>query len=207
MNHSINIKTKKQFKETTMIEKLPEGHIIKTMVQEHEQILGVLDDLTQVSNKLSDTDPVQGEKLMSKCNQLAVKLIMAEPHHKREEDVLFIEMEKHGIIGPTQVMRSEHDEMRKLKHQLKEKTASNDTTWNLKVSDITWLIDQLCNTLRSHIEKENTFLYPLALRAITDDLTWKEMKLKCDQIGYCCFCPHEKEKTETQELINNPEMI
>ena len=207
MNHSINIKTKKQFKETTMIEKLPEGHIIKTMVQEHEQILGVLDDLTQVSNKLSDTDPVQVEKLMSKCNQLAVKLIMAEPHHKREEDVLFIEMEKHGIIGPTQVMRSEHDEMRKLKHQLKEKTASNDTTWNLKVSDITWLIDQLCNTLRSHIEKENTILYPLALRAITDDLTWKEMKLKCDQIGYCCFCPHKKEKTETQELINNPEMI
>ena len=76
-----------------MIENLPEGHIIKTMFQEHEQILGVLDDLTQISNKLSDTDPVQGEKLMSKCNQLAIKLIMAEPHHKREEDVLFIEME------------------------------------------------------------------------------------------------------------------
>mgnify|MGYP001220932375 CR=1 FL=1 len=190
-----------------MIEKLPEGHIIKTMIQEHEQILCVLDELTQISNRLSDTDPVQVEKLMSQCNQLTIKLIMAEPHHKREEDVLFIEMEKYGIIGPTQVMRSEHDKIRKLKHQLKEETASYDNTWNLKVSDITWLIDRLCNTLRTHIKKENTILYPLALRVITDDLTWEQMKLKCDQIGYCCFCPYEKEKMEPQELINNPEII
>ena len=80
-----------------MFESLPEGHVIKTMFKEHKQILGVLDELTQISNNISDTDSVQGLKLMSQCNQLAVKLIMAEPHHKREEDVLFIEMEKYGV--------------------------------------------------------------------------------------------------------------
>ena len=190
-----------------MFESLPEGHVIKTMFKEHKQILGVLDELTQISNNISDTDSVQGLKLMSQCNQLAVKLIMAEPHHKREEDVLFIEMEKYGVSGPTQCMRHEHDEMRKLKHQLKEKTDRYDTTWNLKASDITLLIDQLCNTLRSHIEKENTILYPLALREITDEITWEKMRIKCDQIGYCCFCPHETEKTEPHKLKNSPEMV
>jgi hypothetical protein len=46
-------------------------------------------------------------------------------------------------------------------------------------------------TLRAHIEKENNILYPMALQCITDDKKWEEMKIKCDDIGYCCFCPTE----------------
>ena len=37
----------------------------------------------------------------------------------------------------------------------------------------------------------------MALQSITDDTKWEEMKIKCDEIGYCCFYPtiHELDKT------------
>jgi len=48
---------------------------------------------------------------------------------------------------------------------------------------------ELCDTLRQHIHKENHILYPMAIRTITEDSEWDKMKIKCDEIGYCCFCP------------------
>ena len=35
-----------------MIEQLPDGHIIKTMVKEHDHILAMLDELTDIAHRL-----------------------------------------------------------------------------------------------------------------------------------------------------------
>ena len=45
-------------------------------------------------------------------------LIAADAHHKREEKVLFPEIEKHGIIGPSEVMRGEHNELKQREKNL-----------------------------------------------------------------------------------------
>ena len=173
-----------------MIEKLPDGHIIKTMVKEHDHILAMLDELTDIAHRLSNSvQDIIGERLLLRANQLAVKIIGADPHHQREELILFPALEENGITRPTQCMRREHEEMRKMKHALKQKTEITDGVWSERVMDISKLIDALCLILRQHIKKENTILYPMALTVITDEAKWLEMRIQCDKIGYCCFCP------------------
>ncbi len=172
-----------------MIEQLPEGHIIKTMVTEHEHILEMLDELQKIAHQLSRDDKKSGTIFMARANELAVKIVGAEPHHQREEKVLFTAMEEKGVTGPTHVMRMEHEVMRELKHDLKSETENLDKDWPDQVEKVSQLISELCTTLRQHIEKENNILYPMALQSITETVEWEEMKVRCDEIGYCCFLP------------------
>ena len=179
-----------------MIEKLPDWHIIKTMVKEHDHILAMLDELTDIAHRLSNFDQDIGETLLLRANQLAVKIIGADPHHQREEQVLFPALEEVGIFGPTQVMLMEHETMREMKHDLKSQTGSADGDWSVRVEKVSQLISELCNMLRQHIDKENNILYPMALQSITADTQWEEMRIRCDEIGYCCFCPETQKELD-----------
>jgi len=179
-----------------MIEQLPDGHIIKTMFTEHEHILTILDELQILGEQLSSKDHSNNEKLLPQINQLSIKLISAEPHHQREEDVLFPALEEVGIFGPTQVMLMEHETMREMKHDLKSQTGSADGDWSVRVEKVSQLISELCNMLRQHIDKENNILYPMALQSITADTQWEEMRIRCDEIGYCCFCPETQKELD-----------
>ena len=147
-----------------MIEQLPDGHIIKTMFTEHEHILTILDELQILGEQLSSKDHSNNEKLLPQINQLSIKLISAEPHHQREEDVLFPALELLGIIGPPHVMKQEHGLIRNLKHQLKKETVGFGNNWKGQVNSLSYLIIELCDTLRQHIHKENHILYPMAIR-------------------------------------------
>jgi DUF438 domain-containing protein len=176
-----------------MFEELNDGHVIKTMFTEHEHILTILDELQIIGEQLTSQDHSNNEKLLLQINQLSIKLISAEPHHQREEDVLFPTLETRGIIGPPQVMKQEHVVIREMKHHLKRKTKGISKNWHEQVNSISYIIIELCDTLRQHIHKENHILYPMAIRTITEDSEWDKMKIKCDEIGYCCFCPNDNQ--------------
>lgn len=47
-----------------------------------------------------------------KLEKVVDNILDAESHHKREEDVLFSEMEDRKITGPTRIMRMEHDDLK-----------------------------------------------------------------------------------------------
>ena len=144
----------------------------------------------------------KNKKLLLQINQLSINLISAEPHHQREEQVLFTAMEKIGISGPPQVMRMEHEVMRGMKYDLKNETENSDRDLPAKVAKVSQLISALCSNLRQHIDKEDNILYPMALQSITDAAKWEEMKVRCDEIGYCCFCPSEKKDLDTSPVNN-----
>ncbi|MBT4369897.1 MAG: hemerythrin domain-containing protein [Candidatus Marinimicrobia bacterium] len=176
-----------------MFEELNDGHVIKTMFTEHEHILCILNEIQDLGEQLSDKNKSENKNLLQQINQLSLQLISAEPHHQREEDVLFPTLETRGIIGPPQVMKQEHGLIRNLKHQLKKKTVGFGNNWKGQVNSLSYLIIELCDTLRQHIHKENHILYPMAIQAITEDSQWDKMKIKCDEIGYCCFCPNDNQ--------------
>ena len=180
-----------------MFEQLKDGHIIKTMVKEHEHILAMLDELQEIDIQLTTNDQNNGMTLMNRVNELAKKIIGAEPHHEREEKVLFPVLENLGISGPPHVMRLEHEVIRKLKLELKNETENFDQDWAVRVEIVSHLILKLCTNLRQHIDKENNILYPMALKSITDVAQWDEMKVRCDKIGYCCFCPSDINELDT----------
>ena len=187
-----------------MLKQLKKNHVIDTMVKEHEHIVEMLDELEKISLKLSDCNQDSGMVLMDRINKLTIKIIGAEPHHKREEEVLFPAMVENGISGATECMEKEHEMMRKMKQDLKNETEISEklccSNWKNKINQVCQLISEMCTTLRVHIYKENNILYPMALQCITDDMKWEEMKIKCDEIGYCCFCPTIK---EIDKIIKN----
>ena len=180
-----------------MFEELNDGHVIKTMFTEHEHILTILDELQILGEQLSEQNHSKIKKLLPQINQLSIKLISVEPHHQREEKILFPAMEEKGVTGPTQCMCMDHEVMREMKHALKNETEKSKSDWPVQVEKVPQLISELCKILRQHIDKENNILYPMALQSITEAVQWEEMKIKCDKIGYCCFCPDEP-----QEVLN-----
>lgn len=171
--------------------KLEKEHLLYTMIDEHEIILGYLNELEILNLNIQKCfDYKDAKNIIDDIKQLIEIIIGAEPHHQREERVLFVELEKNNIMGPPKVMRWEHHEMRELKHDIKKfaETSMNKDFVDVK-KNFNFAIPELVDSLREHIFKENNVLYPMALRIISDNKKWLEMKNKCDEIGYCSFTP------------------
>jgi len=174
-------------------EQFPAGHVLHTFISEHEKILGFLQELeatNQLIQNMKNYD--ENHQAFKKLLHIAEHLVGAEPHHTREEEVLFPELESRGLYGPPQVMRIEHNEIRPKKKELKELASS---VQNLDFNIFKEKLDDVSNfiiaTLSEHIYKENNILYPMAAETINDDEIWKQMKERCDKIGYCCFTPEQ----------------
>ena len=166
-------------------------HVLAVMYREHDVILGFLDRLEELNEQLQalgSTDsaaPVLGE-----IGKVADHLVEAEPHHQREEEVLFQCPEARGVYGPPHVMRAEHEELRAAKHQLQElATHTSPAAFEDTRKEINSIAGTLVMSLRNHISKENLILYPMAARTIGEAAKWDEMKLAAQKIGDCAFTP------------------
>ncbi len=169
---------------------LEPGHVLHTMVAEHDLILGFLDDLEQLNQRIQQMDAYPGGEDIDKLKNIAHHLVEAEKHHQREEEVLFPELEQRGVTCPPQVMKSEHEHMRARKKELAELA---DKAGGMDFDAFRTRLDETVNaillTLRGHILKENNVLYAMAAQVIPEPHVWQELKERCDQIGYCCFTP------------------
>jgi DUF438 domain-containing protein len=166
------------------------GHPIHTLMAEHEIILGFLDRLEKVNLVIQKISDFKEQKELEELVNIAEHLVEAEPHHKREEEVLFPEMEKRGVFGPPEMMRLEHAELRKSKEELKMLSQSfREENFLALKEKLDGTSKFIISFLREHILKENNVLYPMALEAIPEENVWQKMKLECDKIGYCCFTP------------------
>ncbi len=174
-----------------MKDKLVPGHVISTLVSEHEAILGFLDMLNAVNQAVQQMSRYdKNADAFKKLPHIADHLLEAERHHQREEDVLFPALEARGVYGPPTVMRQEHTQLRQQKRRLKDLA---DNAAKLRFGrfrkELNETVSALVPALREHIFKENNILYPTALQVIEDQEVWKKLKIECDKIGYCCFTP------------------
>jgi DUF438 domain-containing protein len=170
---------------------LSPDHVLTTMIEEHEEILKRLTKLEELNSRIQKM--VSFDKNTSEFSEvlnLAVEVIGAEPHHKREEDVLFPELEKRGVTGPTRIMRMEHETLREKKHEIKRLAEEVE---NMDFNEFKVQLDEaakyLIFNLRDHIYKENHILYPSSVQTIKDINLWINMNEACDEIGYCSFTP------------------
>lgn len=175
-----------------MTENLESGHIIHTLMAEHDRILGFLKELGRTNQTIQNMVSLDKAKKESKeLLDIAKHLIEAESHHQREEEVLFPELEKREILGPPEMMRMEHKELRSKKKELL-KIVQNINKTNFNVKRLNKVVNFIISTLEEHIYKENNILYPMALEVIEEKDIWDKMKTECDKIGYCCFTPQVK---------------
>jgi uncharacterized protein len=170
---------------------LTPDHVLATMIDEHSEILKRLTRLEELNSKVQKMHSFdKNSSVFYEILNTAVEVIGAEPHHKREEDVLFPELEKRGVTGPTRIMRMEHDMLRAKKHEIK--TLAEEVE-SMDFEEFKAQLDEaakyLIFNLRDHIYKENHILYPSSVQTLKDSELWHEMKEACDAIGYCSFTP------------------
>lgn len=177
--------------------KLEIGNVVNTLIVEHDKILEFLTRLEELNSNVQKLDNKNSNKdylnqLVSELNEVIDNILDAELHHKREEEVLFLELEDRDITGPTRIMRMEHDDLRGKKKAIKELlNCINYIGFDDFKERLNELTSYLVFNLRDHIFKENTILYPTAIESIKSEGTWNEMKKRCDEIGYCSFTPKE----------------
>ncbi|MGO5091202.1 DUF438 domain-containing protein [Clostridium sp. LCP25S3_F10] len=169
--------------------KISKGHVVYTLIDEHDKILKFLEDLEKVNSDIQNTKSYdEAKEKIDSLHKLAENILDAENHHQREEKVLFVEMEKREITGPTRIMRMEHDDLRLRKKELKRLSENAD---KMKFDEFKSKVDKTSKyiifNLRDHIFKENYILYPSSIEAIKGKDIWDDMKRRCDEIGYCSF--------------------
>lgn len=179
------------------------GHPLHTLIAEHEEILGFLAQLEKVSAVLAARNAYDpADPTFAELRHLAEELVSAEKHHAREEEALFPELERRGITGPTRVMRLEHNDLRAKKRRLLElATVVNGMDYSEFRKELKETATYIVFNLRDHIFKENTILYPTALKAIPEENVWARIKEASDTIGYCCFTPGYLEKEEAAAAV------
>ncbi|MBI2851440.1 MAG: DUF438 domain-containing protein [Chloroflexi bacterium] len=174
-------------------------HPVHTFMQEHEHIVASLKDLDALVKRLQSKNSygAMGEDL-EKLKDIAHHLVEAESHHRREEEVLFPEMEKHDITEPPEIMRLDHIEFRKRKQALYQ-IAHNSTDYAFPEfkARVTEYGLYLTKELESHIFKEDNILYQIALQVLTPE-DWAKVKEECDKVGYCCFTPEDYKMEEAK---------
>jgi len=165
---------------------LPPAHPLRTLMLEHEKLLGFLAELEDVNARIQASEPAPQD--LELLRAIADNLIDGNKHHQREEDVLFPAMEELGITGPPRIMRLEHDMLKARKARLQELLSKQMDLQEFR-KELAGLAAFIVFNLRDHIFKEDSILYPAAWRTITSKAEWERIREECDRIGYCSFTP------------------
>jgi DUF438 domain-containing protein len=180
---------------------VPTDHPINILMEEHKIMLQITEKLNATANqiqKISDKAYVQDE--IHNLEHIAADLLDSEKHYLREENVLFPNLEKHGITEPPAIMWMEHNKIRDEKKKLSQiiEQFSSISFEDFK-RQLTETVKAITSLLPSHFFKENNILFPTALGVIASE-EWKEIRSEFDEIGYCCFTPpHPNRSTRNGE--------
>jgi PAS domain S-box-containing protein len=149
----------------------PPGHPVHILMEEHRLMLGMATELSSVAQ-------TQMERALALVGQFKA----AESHYIREENVIFPYLEKHGVTQPPAIMWMEHDRIREIKKGLFAAADGRDKA-RLREAALA-----LAEMLASHFNKENSILFPTALRMFSED-EWKAARRQFDELGYTPFTP------------------
>lgn len=135
---------------------------IEILVKEHESILKVIEITETIlsTNNSAEVNVEHVEQIIDFIQNFADKY-----HHLKEEDVLFLEMEKYGMSregGPIAVMLHEHNEGRDYIKTAIEALGRLKQGDELAFDNLKYNLLDYCNLLTNHIGKENNILYPMA---------------------------------------------
>lgn len=170
----------------------PAEYSINILMEEHkvlqqhlEKLRGLVDKVAQASS----FPEVSGE--MDQLKGIADDFMDAEKHYRREENVLFPILEKHGVSEPPAIMWIEHNKLREAKKRFNNliHDCANMDFKDFK-KQLTESAESIITLLGGHLFKENNILFPTALRVVTDE-EWKEARKEFDAVGYPRFTPKQ----------------
>ena len=167
--------------------RLPDYHILRKVMAEHEMIRCFLADLEEVAERIDHAEylsPTSGE--LMQLSHIAEHLNSLEEHIGREDDVLFPALKERGWKSLFCRIESEHtyiqmavDDLLKLIMVFEKMPFSNFKTKLMST------VRYLCPLLREHLFHEDRVLFPLAVSTMDDEKLWQRLRHICNEIGYC----------------------
>lgn len=167
--------------------RLPDYHILRKVMAEHEMLRCFLADLEAVTDQIclaSSLTPTSGE--MMQLSHITEHLTSLEEHISREDDVLFPALKERGWKSLFYRIESEHtyiqmavDDLAKL-IMVFEKMPFNNFKTKLMST-----VRYLCPLLREHLFHEDRVLFPLVVSTMDDEKLWERLRHVCNEIGYC----------------------
>lgn len=141
--------------------------LLETLGKDHVVVLQNLHRLSEAAAQLGGGGPAVEEAertIVDVANFLQEEL---EVHLQKEEEALFPPMEAVvGPMGPTNVMRLEHQDLRGKNERLQVLAADlvqvDAGEAESRFGELKGLISYICGLLESHIQKEDTILFPMA---------------------------------------------
>jgi hemerythrin-like domain-containing protein len=158
------------------------------LIAEHNAVLVALQLLEKVETAITAKNEQAPEHLGQLLDFL--KGFVDRCHHGKEEDVLFPELERRGVMregGPIGVMLMEHDVGR---GHVRTMSDGLDRLRRGKADAVTAIRESARayrDLLRAHIHKENNILYPMADQLVPDDVAGRMVEqfeeIERDRVG------------------------
>lgn len=172
---------------TDLRKTLPDYHILRKVIAEHDMLRCFLADLEDVSlrfQSLSGLVPSSHEFM--KLAHIVEHLNSFEEHICREDDVLFPALREYGWKSLFIQISSEHTYIQMaINDLLKLVLAFEKMPFNNFKTRLLATVRYLCPLLREHLFHEDRVLFPLAISMTNDDSIWEQLRHTCNEIGYC----------------------
>ncbi len=140
---------------------------IQSLMHEHRIIEHVLASLSVCAEKLA-ASPGSARPTVAPFVEF-FRTFADRCHHGKEEDRLFVAMTQFGLprqVGPIAVMLADHAEGRRLVGELAAFAARPEPVSDDELEQLRENVETYVDLLGSHIQKEDSILYPMALKMI-----------------------------------------
>lgn len=166
---------------------LPQEHVLRTLLVEHDAIWRLVDRLGALGESLSANRGGFEEHLVDLLS-LIHYLNRTEVHERREDRGVFAALEALGHDTDTRSVRATHARATVLREQLRRLAApaAEELPWVPDLGRVCKLIGELAALTRAHLEHEEQVVFPLALRALPD-ATWAQLAREHPAADPCPF--------------------
>lgn len=173
--------------ETDLRHRLPDSHILRKAMAEHELIrcfLAELEELNEYIQQIEKLTPSSAE--MMQLSHIAEHLNAMQEHVDREDDVLFPALKEYGWESLFGRIQSDHAYLKMAVNDLVKLVIAFErippSTFKARLTNT---VHYLCPMMREHLFHEDKVLFPLAVAMIEDEKIWNKLKSVCRDIGYC----------------------
>lgn len=167
--------------------RLPDGHILRKVMAEHEILRCFLAELEEVNDHIQQAETIRSATAeMMRLAHIAEHLNAMQEHVDRENDILFPALKEHGWESLFSRIQSDHIYLKMAVNDLVKLTITADRIApSVFKARLASTVKYLCPMMREHLFHEDKVLFPLAVAMIENDAVWQHLKRVCGEIGYC----------------------
>ena len=170
-----------------LVKQLPDGHLLRKVLAEHEMLRCFLADLEDVTEQISLLKSLSDtSREFMRLTHILEHLNAMDEHLDRENDVIFPALKNLGWESLCRSVENDHVYLRMAIDDLIKLVLNfRNTSFNIFRRHLSSLTKYLCPALKEHLFHEDHILFPLALEMIDDTKVWNRLKNICDEIDYC----------------------